>query len=156
MKVLIVYFSRFGNTRLAAEVMAEAASSNGDVQVQAFAELTPEVLRAAELGLFGTPTHRMNLPEELRPLLAGLPKGCLRGTAVAAFDTSYKMNGFLTRMTAAKKLDRKLRRLGGKRVARPETFIVSGREGPLAEGELARARAWAAALVRELAPVPLS
>lgn len=147
MKTLVVYFSKFGNTRLAAEAMAEALRPSHDVQVIAFEELTPERLQAAELGLFGTPTHRMSLPEDLRPLLAALPKGCLRGTAIAAFDTSYKMNALLARMTAAKKLDRKLRRLGGKRVAYPETFVVTGREGPLGDGELERARTWAAELV---------
>jgi len=42
-----------------------------------------------------------------------------------------------------------MRKLGGKRVARPETFFVAGREGPLFDGELERAQAWAAALIAQ-------
>ena len=58
---------------------------------------------------------------------------------MAAFDTSYKMSGFMARFTAAKKLDEKLRKLGGRRVVSPETFHVVACEGPLVEGELDRA-----------------
>ena len=54
------------------------------------------------------------------------------------------MNRFLASMTAAKPLDRRLRGLGEKRVAPPETFFMAGREGPLEDGE--RARAWAGTL----------
>jgi hypothetical protein len=49
-------------------------------------------------------------------------------------------------MTAAKPLDRRLRGLGGKRVAPPETFFMAGRERPLEDGEIERARAWAGTL----------
>jgi len=43
-----------------------------------------------------------------------------------------------------------LRKLGGKRIAAPETFFMAGREGPLEEGEIERARAWARMLVAGL------
>ncbi len=57
------------------------------------------------------------------------------------------MNWLLARFTAAPRLSKKLRKLGGQQVARPETFFVAGREGPLFDGELERAEAWAAALM---------
>jgi bacterioferritin (cytochrome b1) len=57
-------------------------------------------------------------------------------------------------MTAAHKLLRKLKKLGGTPVARPETFLVKGEEVEegteadlLFEGELERAGPWAAALL---------
>jgi hypothetical protein len=53
------------------------------------------------------------------------------------------MSPFLARFTAAKKIDRKLRKLGGKRLLNPESFYVIEREGPLYEGEIERARKWA-------------
>jgi hypothetical protein len=56
------------------------------------------------------------------------------------------MNWLLARLTAGPRLLKKMRKLGGKQVARPETFFVSGREGPLFDGELERAGVWAAAL----------
>jgi hypothetical protein len=86
----------------------------------------------------------MNLPQAVRPVFEQLPKRSLRGVAIAAFDTSYKMGAFLSRFTAAKKLDRNLRKLGGKRLVQPETFHVEEHhEGPLFDGEIERAEAWA-------------
>jgi hypothetical protein len=35
---------------------------------------------------------------------------------------------------------------GGRLIAKPEGFIVDGKEGPLKEGELERAAAWARSL----------
>ena len=63
------------------------------------------------------------------------------------------MWGPLMSMTAAHGLLRRLRKLGGKRIVRPETFLVKAvdvePEGDfdlLSEGELERAREWAAAI----------
>ena len=74
----------------------------------------------------------------------------MHGTPGAAFDTSYKMSALLARFTAARKLARKLRNLGGKLVLPPETFHVEESEGPLYEGEVERAQAWAASISRRL------
>ncbi|MCK5313785.1 MAG: flavodoxin family protein, partial [Anaerolineales bacterium] len=104
-------------------------------------------LNELDLVVIGSPTHRMNLPEAVRPVFEALPRRILRGTLIAAFDTSYKMSAWLARFTAAKKLDRKLRKLGGKRLVPPETLFVIGREGPLYDGEIERVREWAAALL---------
>ena len=65
----------------------------------------------------------------------------------AAFDTSYKMNWLLARFTAAPRLSRYLRKLGGEQAVRPETFFVEAREGPLFEDEMERAREWAAEII---------
>lgn len=98
----------------------------------------------------GSPTHRMNLPEAVRPILEALPKHILRGAPIAAFDTSYKMSAWLTRFTAARKLAQKLRKLGGRRVVPPETFHVVEKEGPLYDGEIERATAWAESILEQI------
>jgi hypothetical protein len=70
---------------------------------------------------------------------------------IAAFDTSYKMSAFLARFTAAKRIDRKLRKLGGKRLVPPETFHVhEHHEGPLFDGEIERAKDWAESMLERL------
>jgi hypothetical protein len=92
----------------------------------------------------------MNLPEVVRPVFEALPRRVLRGTPAAAFDTSYKMSHWLARFTAARKLNGKLRKLGGKRIVPPETFHVVESKGPLYEGETERARAWAASILGRL------
>jgi len=155
MNVLVVYFSKFGNTQKVAEAIAETLESTGAVRVLRLEQLTASDMQGVDLVMMGCPIHRMNLPETAQLVLEALPKRILRGILVTAFDTSYKMSAFLTRFTAAKKLARKLRKLGGKRIVPPETFHVKGREGPLYDGELERAREWAGLILERLkAPVP--
>jgi flavodoxin len=140
---LVVYFSKFGNTKTIAETIAESLEPAGTSCIQNAEELTGADLRSLDLVLMGTPTHNMNLPKVVKPIFDELPKGCLKGVHVAAFDTSYKMPSWLSRFTAAKPLNRKLRKLGGKRIVQPETFFVMEREGPLYGGEIERAKGWA-------------
>jgi flavodoxin len=149
MNALVVYFSKFGNTRQVAEAVAEALHTAADARVLDAEQLSAADLDGIELLVMGTPTHKMNLPLALRPVLDSLPRHVLDGVAFAAFDTSYDMNWLLRQFTAAKRLGRKLRRLGGKQLVAPETFLVVDREGPLFEGEIERAGEWAATVLRE-------
>lgn len=143
MNTLVVYFSKYGNTQKVAECIGAECETKGNAQVLSLDDLAPADLQDVDLVIMGSPTHRMNLPEAAREKFDHLSKRVLKGTPVAAFDTSYKMNWFLNRFTAAKKLAQKLRKLGGKRVVPPETFHVMQAEGPLYEGELERAKTWA-------------
>jgi flavodoxin len=149
MNTLVIYFSKFGNTQKVAETIGEKCQSNGETHVLSLDDVKPADLINVDLVIMGSPTHRMNLPEAARGIFDQLPKRILKGKWVAAFDTSYKMNGFLSRFTAAKKLAQKLRKLGGKRVVPPETFHVMEREGPLYDGELERANTWAGLILQK-------
>lgn len=150
MNTLIIYFSKFGHTQMVAESIAQGLESGGPVRLLSLDQLKVSDLRDVDLVVMGSPTHRMNLPEAVRPIFEGLPKRILRGVPVAAFDTSYKMSPILARFTAAKKLAQKLRKLGGRRIVPPETFHVMEREGPLYEGEIERANAWAKTILERL------
>jgi flavodoxin len=155
MNTVVIYFSKFGHTLLIARAIAETLEDASNVELLAHDELLSEHLSSADLVVMGTPTHRMNLPEIVRPIFKQLPRSILRGKVVAAFDTSYKMSDrntpeWMARFTAAPKLLRKLRKLGGKPITAPETFYVKDREGPLYEGEIDRARGWAASILASL------
>jgi flavodoxin len=148
MNALVVYFSKFGNTKKVAEAIAETLRSAASVRVMNIDRLTASDLEEVHLVVMGTPTHRMNLPKEIVPVFEKLPKRILKGKPVAVFDTSYKMSWWLNHFTAAKRLSGKLRKLGGKRIVPPETFLVVEREGPLCEGEIERAQAWADTILK--------
>jgi flavodoxin len=150
MKALVVCFSKFGNTRMVAEAIGEILRAKGSARVISTEQLDKTDFEGVDLVIMGSPTHRMNLPEAVRPVLKALPRRVLRGAAIAAFDTSYKMSPWLAPFTAAPRLARKLRKLGGKRVVPAETFYVTGREGPLYEGEIERAEAWAQSILERL------
>jgi len=143
MKILIVYFSKFGNTYKLTETIAEAMASNGVVSTIDFNQLSVNNLSDIDLVVMGCPTHNMNLPKAVKPVFDRLPKSTLSGTPAAAFDTSYKMSWWLNHFTASKRLAKKLHKLGGKLVVPAEIFHVTEREGPLYEGELKRAQEWA-------------
>jgi len=153
MNSLVVYYSLYGNTRRLAEIIAEDLQTAGAARAVSLDQLKPEDLKAVDLVVMGSPTHIQNVPKAVRVALAQLPRRCLDGKGVAAFDTSLKMWGPLMSMTAAHGLLRRLRKLGGKRIVRPETFLVKavdvepeGEFDLLSEGELERAREWAAAI----------
>jgi flavodoxin len=150
MNALVVYHSQFGNTQMVAEAIGEGLQKAVSVRLLRFEQLTADDLAGVDLVIAGTPTHKMNLPGAVRSVFDGLPRGILGGVPVAAFDTSYRMSAFLARFTASKKLARKLRKLGGKRIVPPETFHVSSRTGPLYEGEVERGRDWAISILGRL------
>jgi flavodoxin len=148
MNALIVYHSQFGNTQQVAEAIAEVFQEAGAARTLNADQLAPAELQDVDLVVMGTPTHKMNLPEAVRPVFENLPRRILRDVPIAAFDTSYKMSAVLARFTAAKRIDRKLRKLGGKRLVSPETFYVEEHhEGPLYEGEIERAKTWAKSIL---------
>ncbi len=151
MNALVVYYSQFGNTQQIAEVIAEVFQGAGAARTLNADRLTAADLQDVDLVVMGTPTHKMNLPQAVQPVFEELPRRILRGVPIAAFDTSYKMSAFLARFTAAKRIDRTLRRLGGKRLAPPQTFYVKEHhEGPLYDGEIERAKRWAESILVRL------
>jgi flavodoxin len=159
MKTLVVYFSKFGNTRKVAEAIAQTLMQAGDARAISIDQLTASDLSDVDLVVMGSPTHYQNLPKEVRAVLEKLPKRTLAGKYVAAFDTSVKTWGPLMRLTAAHRLLSKLRKLGGKQIARPETFLVrksdvhpDGEIDLLCNGEIERAREWASAISERLEP----
>lgn len=150
MNALVVYHSEFGNTQQVAEAIATVFQGAGAARTVSADRLTAADLQDVDLVVMGTPTHKMNLPEAVEPVFERLPRRILRGVSIAAFDTSYQMSAFLARFTAAKRVDRKLRKLGGKPLVPPETFHVHHHhEGPLYEGEIERGKAWAQTILAE-------
>lgn len=151
MNALVVYFSKFGNTRDVAEQIGRRLGQAGDVRVMSADQLTPGDLAGVDLMVMGCPTYKMRLPEALEPILESLPRKALHGAPVAAFDTSYRMSAFLSMFTASKRLAGWLRKLGGRPIVPPETFHVMARQGPLYEGEIAHADAWAGQILERVA-----
>ena len=159
MRSIVAYYTRYGNTKKVAEVIAEVLAGAGEARTAPIDELTADELEGVDLLVAGSPTHYQSLPKEVRAMLDEWPKRSLRGVQVAAFDTSVQAWGPLMWMTAAHRLLSELRKLGGKKVVGPETFLVERGKAPeseerqdaLREGELERAKAWAADLSQRAA-----
>ncbi|MBP7051993.1 MAG: flavodoxin domain-containing protein [Phycisphaerae bacterium] len=152
MKTLIVYFSKFGNTRRLAEAMAEAFKQAGEARVIGIDQLAVSDLDGIDLVVMGSPTHAFSVPKAVRTALESLPLAILSAKSVAAFDTTVTVWP-LRHWRASPKLLAHLARLGGTPVAKPRTFSVrtsnpqkTGEIDLLLDGELERARDWASTL----------
>lgn len=156
MKALIIYDSMFGNTEQVAQVMAAALADKAEVAARRVGDIQPAALTGLDLLIVGSPTQGFQPLPAIKKLLDGLPAQQLKGVKVAAFDTRIAVedvgNRFFTFMVslfgyAAKSIATRLQKKGGELVVPPEGFIVNGKEGPLKEGERARAALWAQQLV---------
>jgi hypothetical protein len=158
MRAVVAYESWFGNTGALAEAVADELRAAHDVTLVSVDEPPPS-LEGVDLLVVGAPTHVHGLSSRFsrraaleqqgvegepghgaRGWLAALSPG--EGRRAAVFDTRIDKPVVLVG-TAARTLARRLARKGFALVAPAESFFVRDSEGPLEDGELERARAWA-------------
>jgi flavodoxin I len=144
MNTLVVYDSLYGNTKTIAEAIGDAIP--GEVEVLHVGDASASDLGGCDLLIVGAPTHGGRASEPARGFLDQIQARALEGINVAGFDTRYahklaRLLGF-----AAPKIAKSLERKGGTLAGPPGDFYVTGGEGPLKEGELERAAAWAKGL----------
>lgn len=157
MKALLIYDSRYGNTEKIAHAigdgLAEGLGATGSVRVLPVGEAQTSQLAGWDLLIVGAPTHGSHPSPPMREFLDRVPGSALAGVKVAAFDTRTDMDTltgalrlfgkFLDRLGyAAPKIASSLEKAGGQVIQPPEGFIVLDKEGPLLDGELARAADW--------------
>lgn len=161
-RALVVYESMFGNSE---QVARAVAAGLGEVLEADLLEVThaPDDLGGYEVVVVGGPTHAFSMSrattrrdareqgathgsvgEGLREWLAALPAQALHPW-FATFDTRVTRVRRLPG-SAARSAARSARRHGMREAVAPESFYVEDVGGPLAEGELERARAWGRAV----------
>lgn len=153
MKALVAYDSAYGNTEQIARAIGQALGPEEEVQVLRVGAVAPEQISGLSLLIVGSPTQKFSPTGATTRLLKSIPDGSLKGVKVAAFDTRIteaeveriKILNFFVRIFgyAAEPIAKRLEKKGGKQVAAPAGFYVGGTEGPLLDGELDRAAAWA-------------
>ena len=146
MKVLVVYDSAYGNTEKIAK--AVAATLKGDIKVLRAAEGNPAEFGSFDMLVIGSPTYGGRPMPSVAKFMNKIPESTIKGKNVAAFDTRIavvmaKMFGF-----AADKIAKNLKGKGANLVVPAKGFFVTGKEGPLRNGELERAAGWAKSLVK--------
>jgi flavodoxin I len=158
MKVLVIYDSYFGNTRQVAETVAGAlceAYPLAAVDVVRAQDATAEHLRGVDLLVVGSPTRAFRPSPGISAFLKQLSPTQLKGVKAAAFDTRINpadtKSAFLKLMVslfgyAAPIIEKQLARKGVELAGPAEGFEVGDTEGPLKDGELARAGVWAVSL----------
>lgn len=163
MKAIVVYQSIWGNTAAVARAIAEGIG--GGTKALSTTEAIGAALKGVDLIVAGAPVLGFRLPTDdmvkaiahqpagkhppdlsqpsMRSWLAALPRGSGRS---AAFETRiwWSPGG----STGA--MDRALAAAGYPPAARACRFIVKGKDGPLREGELEKAKLWGVELARAM------
>lgn len=140
MTILVLYESKYGNTERIAQAIARGARSVEGAEVREVGEADAHEIQDSTFVFFGAPTHMGTIPFATRGLLRATRKTGWRGKHAAAFDTRFASER--ADRNAAHAIAERLERDGALVVAPPQGFVVEGMEGPLREGEEARAEAW--------------
>ncbi|MDD5127723.1 MAG: flavodoxin family protein [Dehalococcoidales bacterium] len=141
MKTLVVYDSVYGNTEKIAKAVGGAIT--GEVKVVSAKEAGTADLTAIDLLIVGAPTQAGRATPPVMEFLNKIPADGLKNVKVAAFDTRVKVLIAKVFGYAGGRISEILKSKGGNVAVPAEGFIVKGKEGPIAEGELERAAAWA-------------
>jgi flavodoxin len=161
MKMLVVFDSVFGNTEKIAREIGAALSAVGAVEVLRVGEVSLEQLKGLDYLIVGSPTRAFKATAPVRKLLQSIPPHWLDGVKVAAFDTRADVqevnSSVLTFMVklfgyAAGPIAAGLVKKGGLAAGAPAGFYITATEGPLREGELERAAAWASGILGSPSP----
>lgn len=145
MKALVVYDSAYGNTRQVAEAIVAALGPQA--QAVSVTDFQATALAEGDLFVVGSPINGWRPTPKITELLSGLGDGRLAGVKAAAFDTRVRL---FIHGDAAKKMTESLKAGGAEIISKPMPFYVKGSEGPLRSGELDKAAAWAADLLKRV------
>jgi len=141
MKAMVVYDSLYGNTEKLARAIGGAIGD--EARVVRAGDVSLSELESVDLLVVGSPTQGGRPTKATQDLLNKVSESAVRGVKVAAFDTRVTSRWAAIFGYAAGRIAKSLKRKGGTLVASPEGFFVEGTEGPLKDGELERADAWA-------------
>ena len=148
-KVVVIYESKYGNTKLVADAIAEGMKESGTkVAVHELKEVDQAGLTEFDAVIIGSPNHIGNATRSIRKFIDGLGKMDLTGKQVAVFDTH--MGGDFEK--AVKKMEKQLgQKAPALSLEAPGLSIrVDGMKGPLTEGELPKCRDFGVNIGRRL------
>jgi flavodoxin len=151
MNTLIVYDSQYGNTEHIAQEISETLSALGRSRAVRVDAVRASDLAGVELLFVGCPTQGWRPTPAIQSYLRSPSMDQLHGAHVVCFDTRFQKPRWMTG-SAANVMAKRLRERGIEPASEPTSFFVQGTEGPLLNGEVERAKAWALGIARRVAP----
>ncbi len=149
-KAVVIYDSRWGNTRQVAEKIAEGLMELPGTEATVIHHKQTDVAQLAEFDaiLIGSPNHAGTASWGIRRLLDSLAEAGLEGKLVAVFDTYIKKETG----KAVRKMEARIsREAPGLQLVSPGLSIrVDGMKGPITRGELPRCREFGVMLANKL------
>ncbi len=137
-RVLVVYWSKYGNTKQVAETIAKGikAAKQVEVTVKDVKKTKPEEALNYDGLVIGSANHIGGPVGDIKKFLKKLEKLDLKGKSGAVFDTHMKND-----VKAVQKMEKQIReKIPGLKLVVPGLSAqVEGTKGPLVEGELRKA-----------------
>ena len=139
-KVIVVYESKFGNTKLAAEAIIEGMKEISGIEAVLCQPKAVDLDGIADYDavLIDSPTHIGRPTRGILKFIGKLGKINLEGKMAAVFDLRMNPEPGQAVMRMEKQIGEKA--LGLKLIAPGLSVLVGGMQGPIAEGELTRCK----------------
>jgi len=140
-KVIVVYESKYGNTKLVAEKIAEGMREVGGIEtvISELKEFELNKIAEYDVILIGSPNHYGGPTKSIREFIDKLEKLNLERIHFAVFDT-YLGKVFFEK--AVKKMEKRINQKAPelKQIAPGLSIAVEGLKGPIVEGELPKCK----------------
>jgi len=150
-KVIVVYESKYGNTKLVAETIIEGMSKVEGIEtvIKELKEVDLDKIADHDAILIGSPNHYGGPTKGIKEFIDELGKLNLEGKFVAVFDTSLG-KGFFEK--AVKKMEKRINEKvsGLKQIAPGLSIVVQGTKGPIVEGELSKCKEFGKRITTQL------
>lgn len=148
-KAIVVYYTRFGNTRQAAEAICEGIKEGGlDAECREIKDVKSEDLTQYDVILVGTPTHYGGIADEVGKFVDALKEVELKGKKAAAFDTRYEgeEKGGLS------ELENYMKKLGMEIILPGLAVLLPAGDawGPLREGEIPKCKEFGKSIAQKM------
>jgi flavodoxin len=135
-KAIVIYHTKFGNTESIAKALAEGMEEQGvKVDCVKIDEVDVDKLIEYDFLVVGGPTHNLGMSNPMKGFLEELKIVNISGKKGFCFDTRVqsRFNRFDLN-SAAKRIEKKMKKMKVKMIKPRKSAIVEGREGPLEKG----------------------
>ncbi len=135
-KAIVIFDTVFGNTEKIARALALGMEKQGiNVDCVKVDEVDVSKLVEYDFLAVGGPTHKMGMSEPMKKFLEELNDVNISSKKGFCFDTRVE-SGFnrFDLNSAAKRIEKKMRKMRVKMIKSRQSVIVEGRDGPLEKG----------------------
>ena len=143
-KVIVVFLSKYGNTKLVAETITKGMSKVEGIEVviKELKEVDPNKITDYDAILIGSPNHYGGPTEGVKEFIDRLGKLHLKGKLFAVFDTYLGKKSDYFFEKAVKKMEKMVSEKvpALKQMAPGLSIKVQGMKGPIVEGELPKCK----------------
>jgi len=152
MRVLIVYESKYGNTKKVAETIGEGITEAGNkTDVKHVKEVEKETVKDFDILLIGSPTYVGSHAKSIKKFIKSLGDLSLKGKSFAVFDTQMGGTGGGFLRNTIKKLEEQIEKTipDLEKLTTGLQVGVKGIKGPLSDGELSRCKNFGLELLKK-------